>query len=274
MKSLDEARAYQKQEISALTSDLWEAILEADKALKAGGLQGLPAAVISKANANLVRAGVLSGGSFTDEELSQMATADGVRTWEPDMGTLFPNEPVIGPDGETYITLTQHQTQAGWAPGFEGGRTLFRLLRKEPEACGEYLTFQWGERVPFGAVRLDPEDGKLYTPIHECGVTLYEPHFPHLVPSEYALYDDPAGGSDPGPEPSPGGVDDWDGLEANHLFAVGDRFTCDGQLYEVRRVFNKQEGWRPPVLSGDFYQPVAVPAPAAEADATKGGDEE
>lgn len=63
MKSLDEARAYQKQEISALTSDLWEAILEADKALKAGGLQGLPAAVISKANANLVRAGVLSGGA-------------------------------------------------------------------------------------------------------------------------------------------------------------------------------------------------------------------
>lgn len=267
MKSLDEARAYQKQEISTLTADLWEAILEADKAMKAGGLQGLPASVTSKANANLVRAGVLSGGSFTDEELSQMATADGVRTWGPDLGTLFANEPVIGPDGETYITLTQHQTQAGWAPGSEGGRTLFRLLRREPEAPDEYLTFQWGERVPFGAVRLDPEDGKLYTPIHECGVTLYEPHFPHLVPSEYALYDEPSPG--PGPEPSPGGVDDWDDLEENHPFAVGDRFTCDGQLYEVRRTFNKQEGWRPPSLSGDFYQPVASPAAATQ----KGGVE-
>lgn len=265
MKSLDEARAYQRQEVSVLTSDLWEAVLEVGKALEANNLQGLPDAVISKAKANLVRAGVLSSGSFTDAELFQMATADGVRVWAADLGTLFANEPIIGPDGETYITRTQHQTQESWAPGTEGGRTLFRLLRKEPEKPGEYLTFQWGELVPFGAVRLDPEDGLLYTPIHQEGVTLYEPHFPHLVPSEYALYDEPS--PDPGPEPD---VSDWDDLPDGYTFNVGERFVCDGQLYEVRRLFDKLEGWRPPALSGDYYQPVA----SAVAAAGEGGDVE
>lgn len=270
MKSLDEARAYQRQEVSGLTADLWEAILETDKALKAGGLQGLPDTVIGKAHANLVRAGVIAEGSFTDGELSQMATADGVRVWTSDMGTLFANEPVVGPDGELYITQAQHQTQEGWAPGSEGGRTLFRLLRKEPETPGEYLAFQWGERVPFGAVRRDPIDKKLYTPIHQEGVTLHFPHLPHLVPSEYALYDEPSGD----PDAPPAEVDDWDSLEANHLFKAGDRFTCDGQLYEVRRVFTKQDAWKPPALSGDFYQPVVSAAATASTTAEEGGDEE
>ena len=63
---------------------------------------------------------------------------------------------------------------------------------------------------------------------------------------------------EPGPKPGPSEDPDWDDLEDNHLFNIGDRFTCDGQLYEVRRQFNKQEGWRPPALSGDYYQPVAA----------------
>lgn len=265
MKNLDEARAYQRQAQSRDNSDLWAAILDVHNALTAGGGQSLPAATVSKAKANLVRAGVLPAGDFTDEELSQMATADGVREWRPDMGTLFANEPVIGPDRETYITQKQHIAQEGWAPGSEGGRTLFRLLRKEPEGEGEYLTFAWGEHVPFGAVRRDPEDSLLYTPIHQGGVTLYEPHLPHLVPSEYALFDEPE------PEPDPGDVPDWDDLPVNYSFNVGERFTCDGQLYEVRRLFDKLEGWRPPALSGDYYQPVAASVPAASQG---GGDGE
>lgn len=267
MKNLDEARAYQRQAQSRDNSDLWAAILDVHNALTAAGGQGLPAATVCKAKANLVRAGALPAGGFTDEELSQMATADGVREWRSDMGTLFANEPIIGPDRETYITLTQHQAQEGWAPGSEGGRTLFRLLRKEPEGEGEYLDFAWGEHVPFGAVRRDPEDGLLYTPIHQDGVTLYEPHLPHLVPSEYALFDEPS--PDPGPEAAP----DWDDLPANYSFNVGERFTCDGQLYEVRRLFDKLEGWRPPALSGDYYQPVAQASPDV-ADAQGGGDGE
>ena len=135
MKNLDEARAYQRQAQSRDNSDLWSAILDVHNALSAS----LPAATVSKAKANLIRAGVLPAGDFTDEELSQMATADGVREWRPDMGTLFASEPVIGPDRETYITQKQHIAQEGWAPGSEGGRTLFRLLRKEPEGEGEYL---------------------------------------------------------------------------------------------------------------------------------------
>ena len=265
MKNLDEARAFQRQALSRDNADLWGAVLDVHHALTANGGQGLPEATVSKARANLVRAGVLPAGDFTDEELSQMATTDGVREWAPDIGTLFANEPVIGPDRETYIVLSQHQAQEGWAPGSEGGRTLFRLLRKEPEGEGEYLTFAWGEHVPFGAVRRDPEDGLLYTPIHQGGVTLYEPHFPHLVPSEYALFDepDPAPGPEPGPYPDPVAVPDWDDLPANYSFNVGERFTCDGQLYEVRRLFDRLDHWRPPALSGDFYQPVAQAAPAA-----------
>lgn len=271
MKDLDEARAYQKQMQSRENADLWAAILDVHNALTAAGGQGLPEATVSKARANLVRAGVVSAGEFTDEELSKMATSDGVRVWAPDMGTLFANEAIIGPDQETYIALCQHQAQEGWAPGSEGGRTLFRLLRSEPEAEGEYLTFAWGEHVPFGAVRRDPEDGLLYTPIHQGGVTLYEPHFPHLVPSEYALYDEPEPEPSPGEDPDPISVPDWDDLPANYCFNVGERFTCDGQLYEVNRVFNRLENWRPPVLSGDFYHPVAQAAPAA---AQGGGDGE
>ena len=45
---------------------------------------------------------------------------------------------------------------------------------------------------------------------------------------------------------------------------MGERFTCDGQLYEVRRLFDKVEGWRPPALSGDYYQPVATSVAAAQ----------
>ena len=165
------------------------------------------------------------------------------------MGTIFQNEPIVGEAGEIYIALQMHEAQAGWGPGTEGGRTLFRLLRKEPEETGVYLDFAWGERVPYGAVRRDPEDGNLYTPIHEGGVTLYEPHFPHLVPSEYTLY------TPPEPE-EPGGADAWESLEDNHAFAVGDHFTYDGVEYEVLRAFSKQAGWAPPALLNDFYKAV------------------
>ena len=168
------------------------------------------------------------------------------------MGTIFKDEPIVGPDSEFYICQVQHQAQAGWAPGTEGGRTLFRPLRSEPQEPGVYLDFIWGEHVPFGAVRRDPIDDQLYTPIKEAGVTLYEPHYPHLVPSEYKLYEEPA----PGPEPSD--VPDWDDLEEGHSFQVGDHFTYGGTEYEVLRAFNKQANWAPPALIDDYYQVADV----------------
>ena len=141
-----------------------------------------------------------------------------------------------------------------------GGRTLFRLIREEPEEPGTYLDFAWGEHVPYGSVRRDPIDGKLYTPIKEAGVTLYEPHYPHLVPSEYKLYEDGGEEPEPGPEPEPepGDVPDWDDLEEGHTFAVGDHFTHDGTEYEVLRAFNKQENWAPPALLNDYYKEVSA----------------
>lgn len=172
------------------------------------------------------------------------------------MGTIFKDEPIVGPDSELYICTTQHQAQADWAPGTVGGRTLFRPLRSEPEEPGGYLDFMWGEHVPYGAVRRDPVDQKLYTPIKEAGVTLYEPHYPHLVPSEYKLYEEVEPEPEPEPGPEPGNVPDWDELEANHTFQVGDHFTHDGTEYEVLRVFTKQDGWAPPALLDDYYKVV------------------
>ena len=258
MRNIEEARAYQAQEKSRDNFELWEAILAAHEALVALGGPGLPEQHVNRAKANLIRAGVVPSGDFTDEELNAIATADGTRLWSPEMGTIFKDEPIIGEDGETYIATVQREAQAGWGPGTEGGRTLFRPLRKEPEAPGEYLIFVWGEHVAFGHVRRDPIDEKLYTPIHETGVTLYEPHYPHLVPSEYELYEEEGGG---GEEPvDPSGVPDWNDLEANHTFAVGDHFTYEGTEYVVLRAFNKQVGWEPPALLNDFYEVYAAGA--------------
>ena len=111
------------------------------------------------------------------------------------------------------------------------------------------LDFVWGELVPYGAKRRDPQDGKVYTPIHEQGVTLYEPHYPHLVPSEYKLVEDSSGG-DGGDDTVPR----WADLEDGHTFNVGDRFSDYGKTYEVLRQFFKADSYRPPALIGDFYQ--------------------
>lgn len=101
----------------------------------------------------------------------------------------------------------------------------------------------------YGVKRRDPQDGKVYTPIHEQGVTLYEPHYPHLVPSEYKLVEDSSGG-DGGDDTVPR----WADLEDGHTFNVGDRFSDYGKTYEVLRQFFKADSYRPPALIGDFYQ--------------------
>ena len=257
MRNLEEARVYNKQEKSTETSELWSAILATHEALLALGGTGLPELHVNRAKANLIRAGEGTSGDFPDDELKQVAPSDGTRVWSATMGTVFKDEPIVH-DGELYICLQQHRAQAGWAPGTIGGRTLFRLLRSEPEEPGVYLDFEWGEHVPYGAVRRDPIDDNLYTPIKEAGVTLYEPHYPHLVPSEYKLYEEPEPepepGPDPEPEPEPSTAPDWDDLEDNHAFQVGDHFTYNGTEYEVLRVFTKQANWAPPALLNDYYK--------------------
>ena len=253
MRNLEETRAYNKQEKSTETSELWSAILATHEALLALGGTGLPELHVNRAKANLIRAGEATSGDFTDDDLKQIAASDGTRVWSATMGTVFKDEPIVH-DGELYICLQQHRAQAGWALGTIGGRTLFRLLRSEPEEPGVYLDFEWGEHVPYGAVRRDPIDDQLYTPIKEAGVTLYEPHYPHLVPSEYKLYEEPEPEPGPEPEPEPGDVPDWDDLDEGHTFQVGDHFTYGGTEYEVLRAFNKQANWAPPALIDDYYQ--------------------
>ncbi len=260
VNSLEYQRTLQKQEKAVELVDIWAAILDAGEAIKALG-GSYPDEHIRKAQDALLRAGKLATGDLTDDVIKEIATVGTARIWAANMGQVFAGETIIdGTSGETYICTVMHQAQALYAPGTEGGRTLFRLIREEPEEPGTYLDFAWGEHVPYGAVRRDPIDGKLYTPIKEAGVTLYEPHYPHLVPSEYKLYEDGGEEPEPGPEPEPepGDVPDWDDLEEGHTFAVGDHFTHDGTEYEVLRAFNKQENWAPPALLNDYYK-VASP---------------
>lgn len=259
--NLTAARELNKQEEAQQQLHLWAAILATHDALIAGGLTGLPAVHVERAKAALLRAGDKDAGDYTDTELRTITVTSGARVWSEidDGDPIFRNEAVVGSNGDLYITTQQHYKRSDLLPGSTAARTLFRLLRTEPEDS-TVLDFVWGELVPYGVKRRDPQDGKVYTPIHEQGVTLYEPHYPHLVPSEYKLYEDGGEEPEPGPEPEPepGDVPDWDDLEEGHTFAVGDHFTHDGTEYEVLRAFNKQENWAPPALLNDYYKEVSA----------------
>jgi hypothetical protein len=264
-KSLDYIRTLQKQEKAQENSDLWAAILAIVDALEAANIT-VPEIHAQKAQESLLRADVIGSGDLSDTQLAAVATVGNARTWSADMGQIFKNEPVIASDGSTYICTQAHLAQAGWAPGTEGGRTLFRLIRSEPETG--YLDFAWGEHVPYGSVRRDPTDNKLYTPIHPEGITLYEPHYPSLVPSQYKEYTE--SGSETGGEDSGGSTGGdtggsetttypkWSEFEDGHVFNVGDYFTDYAKTYHVLRQFTKQANWRPPALTGDFYEEVTA----------------
>lgn len=86
------------------------------------------------------------------------------------------------------VHLHHHTSSAGpLRPPAPRSGAPFRLIREEPEEPGVYLDFEWDEHAPYGTVRRDLIGGNLYTPIKEAGVTLYEPHYTHLVPSVQAL---------------------------------------------------------------------------------------
>lgn len=248
--NLTAARELNKQEEAQQQLHLWAAILATHDALIAGGLTGLPAVHVERAKAALLRAGDKDAGDYTDTELRAIIVTSGARVWSEidDGDPIFRNEAVVGSNGDLYITTQQHYKRSDLLPGSTAARTLFRLLRTEPEDS-TVLDFVWGELVPYGVKRRDPQDGKVYTPIHEQGVTLYEPHYPHLVPSEYKLVEDSSGG-DGGDDTVPR----WADLEDGHTFNVGDRFSDYGKTYEVLRQFFKADSYRPPALIGDFYQ--------------------
>ncbi|OPZ65874.1 MAG: hypothetical protein BWY85_00233 [Firmicutes bacterium ADurb.Bin506] len=250
--SLEYGRILRKQEKAREESDIWAAILALGDALAAAGIT-VPEIHIQKAQEALLRADVIEAGDLPDATLAAVATVGSARIWKPTMGQIFKNEPIIAEDGSTYICRQPHLAQAGWAPGTEGGRTLFRLIRSEPETG--YLDFAWGEHVPFGSVRRDPTDDKLYTPIHPEGVTLYEPHYPNLVPSQYTEYTPEGGGEQGGgEEPEPAAHPKWSEVPDGYTFEPGTYFTDYSKTYHVLRQFTKQANWRPPALNGDFYE--------------------
>ena len=94
------------------------------------------------------------------------------------------------------------------------------------------------------------------------------PHYPSLVPSQYKEYTE--SGSETGGEDSGGSTGGdtggsetttypkWSELEDGHVFNVGDYFTDYAKTYHVLRQFTKQANWRPPALTGDFYEEVTA----------------
>ena len=259
--SLEHLRALQKTERAKENYELWQAVIACHEAILALGGEGIPTEHLRRAQANVLRAGEAQSGDLPDTVLLEVATVGGSRAWEPSMGQVYINETVFMPDGTFYICRQPHTAQANWAPGTEGGRNLFRIIRSEPPVeDGEertYLDFVWGELVPYGAVRRDPEDGNLYTPIKEAGVTLYEPHFPHLVPSEYTIFTPPASGGETGGE-EPAAHPKWSEVADGYVFKVGTYFTDYAKTYHVLREFAKQSNWRPPALLNDFYEEVTA----------------
>lgn len=251
INSLEYQRTLLKQERAVEYSELWEAVLAVSEAFKALGVE-FPDVHIRRAQEALLRAGKLTPGDLPDAVIAEIATVGAARIWEPDMGQVFEGEPIITASGDTYICTTTHKAQPLYEPGTEGGRTLFRVIRAEPESG--YLDFAWGEFVPYGAVRRDPTDGKLYTPIHTEGITLYEPHYPSLVPSQYTEYT-PSGGEGDG---EPTTYPKWSEVEDGHVFEVDTYFTDYGKTYHVLRQFAKQADWRPPALNGNFYEEVTA----------------
>lgn len=261
-KSLAKQRALRDTERAMETADIWEAILALGEAVSGTSsptapgvmMMGLmategtppPPLYVRKAQGYLLRAGVIGSGDLTDDALLDVATILGSRMWEPNMGPVYQSETVYLPDGTFYICTQPHVAQAGQEPGAEESRRLFRALRTEPDEGEEPLDFMWGERVPFGATRRDPEDGKYYTPAYEQGVTLHEPLYPHLVPGQYTEVEPPVAK----------GVLRWADLPDGHSFTVGDRFTDYTKTYVGIRAFVKEAQTRPPALSGDAYEQV------------------
>lgn len=256
--TLSAARALIAQEEAQAQQYIWEAVIATHNALVAEGFTGLPSVHVERAKAVLMRAGAIDAGELPDTELRAIAVTTGTRIWSEIVGTIYKNEQITDGEGNFYICLQQHTKQADWAPGATGIHALFRPVRSEPED-GAILDFVWGEFVPFGVQRRDPIDNKIYTPISANGITLYEPHYPHLVPSQYVEVTsgggEGGGGGTGGDTPTPT-YPRWADLEENHAFAIGDHFTDYGKTYEVLRVFTKQANWRPPALLNDFYKEV------------------
>lgn len=106
------------------------------------------------------------------------------------MGTIFKDEPIVGPDSELYICTTRTRRRRIGHLEPWGGRDVVPVRsvasRRNPESiwtsCGASTS-------PTERCAGTPVDQKLYTPIKEAAVTLYEPHNPHLSPLSTSIYE-------------------------------------------------------------------------------------
>ena len=144
MRSLDEARAYQKQEKSVDTYELWAAILATHDALVEMGGPGLPELRCEPgAGRTSSAAGQVESGDYTDAELKIIAAADGTRIWSATMGTIFKDELSWGRTASfTSAPRSTRRRRIGHLEPWAGGRCSVRFVasRRNPEgiwtSCG------------------------------------------------------------------------------------------------------------------------------------------
>ena len=184
----------------------------------------------------------------TDEEMILMI-ADLYETWTADRSykkdkILAYGKDALG-DTQLYKVIQDHKSQADWTPDkapslyttiglAENGIPMWR----QPTAA--FDAYNTGDQcVCDGYVWTSKIDGNTTRPGSD---------------DRWWTKGEAAGGEDPGPEPEPGDVPDWDEVETGYQFKTGTQFTYQGKTYNVLRDMAKTPGWEPPTLLGDYYE--------------------
>lgn len=184
----------------------------------------------------------------TDEETILMI-ADLYETWAADRSYKKDKILAYGKDslGDTqlYKVIQDHKSQADWTPDkapslyttigmAENGIPMWR----QPTAA--FDAYNTGDQcVCDGYVWTSKIDGNTTRPGSD---------------DRWWTKGEAVGGEDPGPEPEPGDVPDWDEVETGYQFKTGTQFTYQGKTYNVLRDMAKTSGWEPPALLGDYYE--------------------
>lgn len=184
----------------------------------------------------------------TDEEAILML-ADLYEPWAADRSykkdkILAYGKDALG-DTQLYKVIQDHKSQADWTPDkapslyttigmAENGIPMWR----QPTAA--FDAYNTGDQcVCDGYVWTSKIDGNTTRPGSD---------------DRWWTKGEAVGGEDPGPEPEPGDVPDWDKVETGYQFKAGTQFIYQGKTYDVIRDMTKTPGWEPPALLGDYYE--------------------
>lgn len=180
----------------------------------------------------------------TDEN-AILSLADLYEQWEPDtlykVGKIISYGKDVLDDTQLYKVVQEHTSQAQYPPGtVESLYTPIGLsengmpIWKKPS--GAHDAYNIGDQcVHNGYVRTSNIDGNTTEPGSDARWWT-------------------KGESIDGIKPEPSDIPDWDSVETGYTFNIGTQFTYQEKTYNVLRVFNKNPGWEPQALLGDYYE--------------------